>query len=67
MWKGFGWVLDQPEALPLRARCPLKSKASCQGNTVTSAASHGHSMIATPDEVTADVDAKVLVDAEIEA
>ena len=67
MWKGFGWVLDQPEALPHRERCPPKSEASCQGNTVTASASHGHTMIAAPDEVAADVDAEVLVDAEIEA
>ena len=67
MWKGLGWALDQPEALPHREYCFLESEAGCQGDTVASAAGHGQSLIAAPDKVAADVDAEVLVDAEIEA
>ena len=45
----------------------LESETESHSDPMTTATRHGHSLIAAPDKVEADVQAKVLVDSEIEA
>ena len=45
----------------------LKTESNCHCNTVTSTTSKGESLLASPNEVEPQIDAKIVVNSEVKA